>query len=192
MTRRLVLKTLLVLVGALAALLVLWRPWRLTQLVGRALRPRLDSSSPTGVLSDQEMGNVVAFAEVLVDGASLPSASRDDLIEHVNDRTRTTPGYLPLYRRTAALLDRLAGARFVTLGLEARAAVLTRHRLTAYDVRTREYLLPFRRTELAVRSLVVPDLIAGHYGSAAGWAVVGYQAFPGRCSDLTRYTRPEA
>ena len=34
-----------------------------------------------------------------------------------------------------------------------------------------------------VRTRAVPDLIGGYYGSPAGWAVVGYQSFPGRCGD---------
>jgi hypothetical protein len=43
-----------------------------------------------------------------------------------------------------------------------------------------------------VRTRVIPDLIEGYWGSPAGWAAVGYEAFPGRCGDLTRYTRSEA
>jgi len=43
-----------------------------------------------------------------------------------------------------------------------------------------------------VREKAVPDLINGYWRSPAGWAAVGYGVFPGRCGDLTRYTRPEA
>jgi hypothetical protein len=39
---------------------------------------------------------------------------------------------------------------------------------------------------------VVRDLVGGYYNSPAGWAVVGYAHFPGRCGDLGRYVRPEA
>jgi hypothetical protein len=59
-------------------------------------------------------------------------------------------------------------------------------------VSTAECLLPFRREELTVRALAVPELIAGYYRCAAGWAVVGYVAYPGRCGDPRRYTRAEA
>jgi len=44
----------------------------------------------------------------------------------------------------------------------------------------------------AIRTRAVPDLIGGYYGSPAGWAVVGYTTFPGRCEDLTRYVRAES
>ena len=190
MTRRRLLTLLLLILGAVV-IPFLWRPWRLIQLVADAFKPRIDPSSATGALSDDEMASVVAFAEVLVEERTLSPAERGYLIEHVTDRTRSTPGYLALYRTTATLLDRLARTSFAALDLRGRADVMIRHRLTVSEVRIREYLLPFRRPELLVRALAVPDLIHGYYRSPAGWAVVGYAAFPGRCSNLIRYTRRE-
>jgi hypothetical protein len=176
---------------ATVALVALWRPRQLGQVLARYLEPRLDSSSPTGTLSRGEMENLVAFGEVLVEGRPLSADERRHLIEHVDERTQSAPGYLALYRMTASLLDRLAGTRFAALDLSERTDVMTRHRLTPSEVGTTEYLLPFRRQELRVRALAVPDLIRGYYRSPAGWAVVGYEAFPGRCSNLIRYTLPE-
>lgn len=192
MTRRKLLRALLFLGLATVVLVLWWRPARLRRVIARVLTPEIDVASPTGALSDGELENLVACGEVLVEGRTLSTTERKHFIEYLDERTRTTPGYLSLYRMTASHLDRLAGARFARLDLPARARVLVRHRLTWYDVRVREYLLPFRRRELAVRVLAVPDLIRGYYRSPAGWAVVRYGAFPGRCSDLTRYTLPEA
>jgi len=191
MTRRRFLQWLVLGLGAIA-LLVAWRSRRLFELVARFARPRLDRSSPPGLLSAEEMATIIAFAEVLAEGRPLSPAELGYLADHVNDRTQRRPGYLSLYRTTAQALDRLTRTRFSALELGDRTAVITRHRLAESDVRIRECLLPFRRRELAIRALAVPDLLAGYYGSPAGWAVVGYAAFPGRCGDLARYTRSEA
>jgi hypothetical protein len=190
-TRRRILQLLLGAAGAALALLVFWRPQRLAQLVSLRFRPSLDATAP-GVLSEREMRTIVAFTAVLVEGRELAAQEAGYVVEHVTDRAGNTPGYRALYRRTADLLDRLAGAPFADLQLESRAALLVRHRLTDSDVRIREYLLPWGREALAVRVLAVPDLIGGYYLSPAGWAAVGYEAFPSRCGDLTRYTSAEA
>jgi len=190
-TRRRILQLLLGAAGAALALLVFWRPQRLAQIVSLRFKPRLDATAP-GVLSEREMRTIVAFTAVLVEGRELDAQEAGYVVEHVTDRAGKTPGYLALYRRTASLLDRLAGAPFESLSLEPRTSLMVRHRLTDSDVRIREYLLPWGREALAVRALAVPDLIGGYYLSPAGWAAVGYEAFPSRCGDLTRYTSAEA
>ena len=190
-TRRRLLALLSALVLAVAAMLVRWRHPPLWELARRHLAPRLDETSPTGTLTPDERQTVVAFGEILVRGKALSPIEREYLIEHLDDRTRGGPGYLELYRAAAALLDRIAGQPFATLDAGRRAALMVSHRLVDYDIRTREYLWPFRRQELALRTLVVPDLIEGYYRSAAGWAVVGYATFPGRCGDMLRYAGPE-
>jgi len=191
-TRRSILQLLVGAAGtALTLLLLLGRPQRLARLVARPFRPRLDATAP-GALSTREMETIVAFAAVLVEGRELDAHEAGYVVEHVTDRTGTTPGYLALYRKTADLLDRLAGAPFASLSLERRIGLMTQHRFTEYDAKLWEYLLPFGRENLAVRSLAVPDLIGGYYSSPAGWAAVGYRAFPGRCGDLLRYTSADA
>ena len=190
-TRRRILQLLLGAAGAALALLVFWRPQRLAQIVSLRFKPRLDATAP-GVLSEREMRSIVAFTGVLVEGRELAAQEVGYVVEHVTDRAGKTPGYLALYRRTAGLLDRLAGAPFESLSLEQRTTLMVRHRLTDSDVRIREYLLPWGREALAVRALTVPDVIGGYYFSPAGWAAVGYQTFPSRCGDLTRYTSAEA
>jgi len=192
MTRRRLLQAFSLIVLACAALLLFWRPRQLRPVAARLLKPRVDASSPVGALSEGELQNLVAFGEVLVEGRTLSAAERGHLIEHLDDRARGAAGYLSLYRMTASLLDRLAGSRFAGLDLRARAHVMAGHRLTSSRVSALEFLWPFRREERAVRVLAVPDIIQGYYRSAAGWAVVGYRTFPGRPSDLIRYTLPEA
>src|SRR5262245_20002537 len=190
-TRRTLLRTLL-LIASLAMLLV--SSWRLglKALSARLLEPRLDASALTGALSDVELSTVVAFAEVLVEGRTLSAVEREHVVEHIRNRVLRRPGYLALYRTTARVLDGLASAPFATLELSDRAAVMVRHRLTGSHVAQVEYLWPLQRAQLTVRVLAAPDLIAGYYRSPAGWAAVGYAAYPGRCGDLIRYTKPEA
>jgi hypothetical protein len=193
-TRRTLIQGLAILLLGFAASIWLISRKRLLRVLSRLtvnlLGPRLDASSPTGVLEPADLDSVVAFAEVLVEGVPLPSEGLQILVEHVNERTRTTPGYLPLYRATATALDRLANRPFSALDLPERTTVIMEHGL-AHPVRLWEYFVPLWRHDLAVRLLAVPDLIDGYYRSAAGWAIVGYAAFPGRCGDLLRYTRSE-
>jgi len=138
------------------------------------------------------MSAVVAFGEILVSGETLPSPERGYLVDHVEDRTRRIPGFLELYRTTAEVLDGLGKTPFATLAPDERARLMIEHRLTVAEIKTRELFVPFFRGRVMVRALAAPDLMIGYYTSPAGWAVVGYETFPGRCSDLTRYTRPEA
>jgi len=144
------------------------------------------------VLSRLHLEDLVAFAEVLVGDGPLSPVEREYLVDHVERRTTQGGGYyLELYRTTAGLLDSLAGARFSSLDLAQRGALITRHRLFSSAVRPEENLGPFPKETREVRTRAVPDLIGGYYASPAGWAVVGYGAFPGKCGDLARYTSPE-
>jgi hypothetical protein len=152
--------------------------------------PRVASAPPPvggEALSDLERETLLAFAEVLVEGRPLSPSERGALLSHIEDRVRAWDGTLALYRDTAALLDRLAGTGFSTLGLRERSALVARDGLGPSPRRI-DRADDAART---VRTQVAPDLIAGYYGSPAGWAVVGYGVFPGRCGDLSRYTRPE-
>ncbi|HTY77654.1 MAG TPA: hypothetical protein VMI34_07545 [Candidatus Bathyarchaeia archaeon] len=191
MTRRRALGALAGLAAAGVALLAEWRAGLLTTLTEK-LAPRPDSASLVGRLSGRALDNVVAFGESLVEGRVLSGAERMFLLEHVEYRAANTPGYRALYEVTSHRLDELTGRRFAALSIDDRIAVLSAHRLDAYNVRRREYLVPFGRRDLAIRSLVARDLVDGYYRSPAGWLAVGYSAFPGRCGELTRYTRAES
>ena len=145
-----------------------------------------------GTLSSPELEDLLAFAEMLVEGRPVSPPERAYLVDHIETRVKQGSGYyLDLYRTTVGLLGRLAGARFSSLDVAQRIVLMTRHRLTSSDVRPGEQLGAWPEEAREVRTRAAPDLIGGYYGSPAGWAVVGYDAFPGRCGDLSRYTSPE-
>ncbi|MBI5406500.1 MAG: hypothetical protein HZA18_02250 [Nitrospirae bacterium] len=170
---------------------ILWRSeWGRYHIL-RIIKPRLNSSSQTGILSKEEKETIIAFAEVLVKEKSLSIEERKYIIEHIDYRTQNTPGYLSIYRQTASLLNRITKSQFVTLDLSDRSKIVIHHNLISHQVRMWEYLNPFQRQELAIRTYAVPDIIKGFYSSPAGWALVGYDIFPGRCSNLFRYTHSE-
>ena len=156
------------------------------------MRPPLDTTPERSALSKAEMDDLVAFAEVLVGDETLPLDERGYLVEHIEDRVKRRPGYLSLYRTTVKTLERLAGRRFASREIRERLEVVARHRLSVSDILPGEDLGRFPVEVRALRRRAVPDLIGGYYASPAGWAVVGYQVFPGRCGDLTRYARPES
>lgn len=150
------------------------------------------AAPPPSRLSESELEDLIAFAELLVEGKALSPVERAPLIENIAERSAREPDYLELYRTTVSLLQRLAGRRFSSLGLTERIALMARHRLNSTDVRPGDDLGPFADDTRAVRTRALRDLIADYYNSPAGWAVVGYDVFPGKCGDLARYTRPES
>jgi hypothetical protein len=147
---------------------------------------------PPSRLSASELEDLIAFAELLVEGRVLSQVERDALVENIAERPAREPDYLELYRTTVSLLQRLAGRPFSSLDLTERIELVTRHRLNSPDVRPGDDLGPFADDTHVVRTRVLRDLIGDYYNSPAGWAAVGYDVFPGRCGDLERYTRPES
>jgi hypothetical protein len=151
-----------------------------------------DQPVETKRLSPAEMEDLLAFGEVLVEGRPLTPSERRYLADYIAERTTSAPWYLSLYRTTVGTLERLAGRRFASVGLPERVELISRYRLAVAQVRSSEDLGPLREEIRLLRRRAVPDLIRGYYSSPVGWAVVGYQSFPGRCGDLTRYTSSEA
>jgi hypothetical protein len=143
-------------------------------------------------LSAAELEDLVAFAEVLVEGRVLSLDERTHLLEHIETRMRFNRWYVSLYRTTVQLVNHLAGGRLSAIDITGRVALMTRHRLVSPDIRPDEDLGPRPDEARQVRSRAVPDLIDGYYGSPVGWAVVRYDGFPGTCGNLTRYTGPGA
>ncbi len=150
-----------------------------------------DAMPPPAALSPLELDDLAAFGEVLVEGRALSPAERGFLLEHIEDRMKRSPDSLALYRTTVTTLQRLAGQPFRRLDLHERTKLVARHRLGVSQISEDETPGPLSSEMQAVRKQVVEDLIGGYYSSPAGWAIVGYQTFPGRCGDLTRYTRAE-
>lgn len=192
LTRRLLLQGLLLSLWSRAAAAAHHLAGRLHPVGERlAADPAPPSPEPTW-LAAAELESLVAFGEVLVEGRALPPPERDHLVEHVTRSARESPDSLALYRTTAALLDRLAGGPFARLEIAERVALVGRHRLDVRGVPVDADISHLGPDAQAVRQRAVPDLINGYWRSPAGWTAVGYAAFPGRCGDLTRYTRPEA
>jgi hypothetical protein len=179
-TRRTLLQRLLIVLGI--------RPGNLASPVtARAA----EMAAQPGALSSLELDDLVAFGEVLVEGRALSPAERGFLVEHIEDRLKRSPGYLSSYRTTVSTLERLAGRPFSRLDLRERTELVARHRLGVSHVPVDEAPGSSPDEVQPDRKQVVEDLISGYYASPAGWALVGYQTFPGRCGDLTRYTRAE-
>jgi hypothetical protein len=148
-------------------------------------------SAEPASLSAAELATLLAFGEVIVEGRTLSPAERDGLAEQIEESSRRNPDQLFSYRVAAATLDSLAGVHFAHLEFRERAELVSRHRLDVRIVPPDEDPGAFGAEVLAIRTRTVPDLIDAYWSSPAGWAAVGYAAFPGRCGDLVRYTRPE-
>jgi len=191
MTRRGLIRGLLLMLGISSVGLVRRAERRARETVAQPGGPG-PSPSPAEPLSRTELDNLLAFGEIVVEGRSLPAAERGYLASYIEERAEEASGYHRAnYRTAVGLLNRLAGSPFSSLSFEQRVALLVRHHLTSSRVMPDEDLGPFSADVRAVRTLVLPHLISGYYGSPAGWAVVGYDTFPGRCGDLARYTGPE-
>jgi hypothetical protein len=148
--------------------------------------------APASRLSDPDLEDLVAFAELLVEGRALSPVERDSLVGSIAEHVAREPEYLGLCRTTVSLLRGMAGRRFSSLDMTERIELMTRHRLNSPDAPPEGDLGPVADAARAVRTRARRDLIADYYNSPAGWAAIGYDLFPGRCGDLARYTRPES
>ncbi len=151
----------------------------------------MSDTGPTGTLTATEIDTLIALSEVLVDDKDLSDDEKNCIRSHVQIRTENDPGYLDLFQLTSAEVGRLGGGEFRLRSREDRSRLLQNAGFLKYPVKNRESLFPFGRARVRIRMLAIPDLIAGYYRSAAGWATVGYRVFPGQCGELKRYTRPE-
>jgi hypothetical protein len=191
-TRRSLIRRALLLLGIDSAGLMGCVAGRAAEDISRPSGVVVHPATPRGMLSGAEVEDLVAFGEVMVEGRPLDLAERGFLVDHLEYRTRNSPEYLALYRTTAGALDQLAGRRFGDLEIQERTELVGRHRLVTSRGRAGEDPSPLTAETRAALTRAVKDLIGGYYGSPAGWAVVGYDTFPGRCGALTRYTRQEA
>ena len=73
-------------------------------------------AAPSGArLSSSQLDDLIAFAELLVEGRALSPVERASLVENIAERVAREPDYLALCRTTVSLLQRLAGRRFSSL-----------------------------------------------------------------------------
>jgi len=160
--------------------------------LSRALRPTLDPTAATGPVASPALAALLAFAEVVVVGDALSGEGRESLRAALDEHAATRPGHRVLCEAAAAHLDRLAGGTFATLSVAERTALVAAHRLAEHPVGRLELLSPRNRVALALRDLLVPELIAAYYDSPSGWADVGYRRPYGECGEGREYTRAPA
>ena len=162
--------------------------------------PKLDTAYPLGVLQDMEMRNIVALGEMLVAPESTPPMNF--FFDYVNAVTKYQPGFLKEFQRAAVLLDtttvdlfgQSTRLHFAALPLTQRAKVL---RALLWQYSGSDLIIPkvekivASQHVLALRMYVMGPLIEHYYRSPYGWAIVGYESFPGRPPlDPRAYTRP--
>ena len=180
--------------GALAAIGLRWGGIGALVRAGlsRAFRPALDPTAATGSLPSASLATLLAFAEVVVIGEALSGEARESLRTALDEGAATRPGHRALCEAATAHLDRLAGGGFATLSVAERTALVTAHRLAEHPVGRLELLSPRNRVALALRDLLVPELITAYYDSPSGWAEVGYRRAYGECGEGREYTRAPA
>lgn len=164
----------------------------------KLIRPELDVAYPRGVLEDAEMRSIIALGETLAPPEFAPSDSF--FRKHVDVVTQSQPGLLREYRRAAALLNTKTAQAygkdtlFQALAPAERDKVLETvlWRFDASDRILRKLeKLAASRDALALRIYIAGPLIEHYYRSSYGWAVVGYESYPGRPPlDPRAYTKP--
>jgi hypothetical protein len=163
----------------------------------------LDIDPLYGILSEVEMENIVALAEVLL--PTEPQVESSFIIRYVNDRTNK--GRLNEYRRAVNLLNKEVVSQgyqkdFSDLTKAERIEVLTHlidpevnysfvsGSMNPLELTKRGYELILNRDRLRFRKYVVEDILFAFYSSAGGWSIVGYTNFPGVPGPLLDYTQP--
>jgi hypothetical protein len=182
--RRLLLSAAAITAAAATGAAFVARPY-----LAKRLYPELDTAYPLGVLHDEEMRAVVALGETLVAPEIEPPV--DFFHDYVNSVTQSQHGFLKEYQRAAALLNATstglfgqdARLQFSDLPRPRRDKVLRRllWQYPGHDriVRKVEKFMA-SQDALALRIHVMKPLIEHYYRSPYGWAVVGYDSFPGR------------
>jgi hypothetical protein len=173
----------------------------------RYFQLKLDESSELGILNQEQFKIIEAIFEVI---SPKPSPSTTELLEFVNWRTSTAKGYYQEYRRAADLLQHKSQARFGTSFVrlqeksreEILRAVLPQHiflplqeALPAHETEPGlvgkmrvAFELLFFRAEARFKYFIFWDLLRFYWLSSAGWAVVGYQTYPGVPDPNRTYT----
>jgi hypothetical protein len=173
----------------------------------RYLQLKLDEFSDKGTLSPDEFQTIRAAFEVV---SPKPPPPAEEFFEFVNWRTSTTNGYYREYQRAVKLLESKTRARFegtfATLNAHSREEILR-------EVMPRHTFLPlqeglpnqeiepslvgkfrvifellFFNTGARFKYFIFWDLLRFYWLSSAGWAVVGYQSYPGVPDPHRTYT----
>jgi hypothetical protein len=166
----------------------------------RLIQPTLDTTYPLGLLNNKEALTIATLGLVLASPRSVPPLGF--FREYVDFVTQSLPGFLREYQRSAALLDEIS-VHVIPQKSEGSFAHLTRNEcdevlgVLLWRYSGQDYIRPkleklfAGRDALALRTYVMQPMIEYYYRSLYGWAVVGYESFPGHPPpDPRAYTRP--
>jgi hypothetical protein len=164
----------------------------------------VDPATGTGPLSPDEERRLWSLAVVLLPSRINPEG-RAAVEEHLRWRAEESPGYRAAFVQGLTLLDQETrkrfpkAVRFGDLSREQGNQVLS-SLLAGIDPYPRSREVPRevllsslsqgRLERFHLRRHVVSEILHAYYQSAAGWALVGYEAFPGRCGGPGFYSRP--
>lgn len=161
--------------------------------IRRIFDPTLESLGPGRPLDDRVVTTLHALLQVLADDADLPRSLVESTVQR---RAARDLAQMREYVAGARLLDARSrdrfGRAFAEVTLDERDQVLRgmlpdhpspelesplrrRLRLTSYNL----HLVLSWPAHRRFRSFVVADLLSAYYTTARGWAVVGYDEFPG-------------
>jgi hypothetical protein len=164
----------------------------------------VDPASGTGPLSPELERRLWSLAIVLLP-SRIETEGRSAVEEHLRWRALESPGYRAAFEQGLALLDQETRTRFPKqlrfgdLSREEANQVLA-SLLAGIDPHPRsrqvprEVLLSFvnrgRLARFHFRKHVVSEILHAYCQSGAGWGLVGYEAYPGRCGGPGFYSRP--
>jgi hypothetical protein len=163
----------------------------------------LDPSTGTGALNSDLEARLWALAIVLLPSQIHP-AGRSAVLEQLRWRALESPGYRTAFADGLAFLDRETKRRFPgrrrfgelprddanqILGpLLAGIKAYPRFRELPRDL-LMSFLDRARTDRFRLRRHVVGEILHAYYQSGAGWALVGYDTYPGLCAGLDSYSR---
>lgn len=161
--------------------------------IRRIFEPELEDLGPGRPLPPDVVATLHALLQVLADDPELPAAAFEESLQR---RAVRSLAQAREYVAGAALLEtaalRKTGVPFAVAGPsergdvlrsllgeyahpDAQPALLRRLRLTSRNL----HLVVERPAVRRFRKFVVAELLGDYYSSARGWAVVGYDEFPG-------------
>jgi hypothetical protein len=170
----------------------------------RAWLEGVDPATGAGPLSPDLERRLWSLAVVLLPSRIEPQG-RAAVEEHLRWRALESPGYRAAFAQGLALLDQETRNRFPNqvrfgdLSREEANQVLTSllagiEPYPRFRQVPREVLLSYldrgRLARFHFRRHVVSEILHAYYQSGAGWALVGYEAYPGRCGGPGFYSRP--
>ena len=156
----------------------------------RLVQPELNPRSPVGQLSESELDVVYALFEVLTDDLSYP---RELVVAEVHRLTTQHAGYFDEYKQGLKLIRKKSiNGAFEQVSIEERERVVhsmlrsyahmeniswIRQQLRLTGENLDGLIAP--KPLVRFRHFVVRSLLALYYRGAPGWAVVGYEKYPG-------------